>query len=530
MKSFRIQNLRSIKDSQEIFINKCNLFIGANGTGKSSILRFFPLLKQTISQKNSSPILWYARDGVDFGSYNESINKEDRDKGIKFSLRFNEQLEIIDNQLASSILKKFSKQIKNQWLFWDFEFHTMRSESTVLLNDVEIEIKNDRFSSLEISFDDNSVRFDFDKNGIYIDGEKIKDIKLFAQKEEYPLLPLIYTEIKDDKVSIEELYMQNILDLVLSDINANINDKTKQMVLSRINYRKDFSSILDSLTVSKLPITITKKFEKNQLFNRKNLQYFVLICFASKLIPYINRIISDYFTNTIYVAPIRATAERYYRVQGLSVEEVDPMGTNVPMILDYMNSNNSWKKSWQNWTMKNFGTMYQAKTAGGNTSIEVFIDGEYFNLADTGFGYSQFLPILLMLWQEEQRNNDIGEIAESNFFNFEFFQEEHARKVVIIEQPELHLHPKMQDQFANLLFNIVTNPTSRVDFIIETHSTVIINKIGELIEKSNYSNENTEIEDNFNLYLVNNNSSDKKIVRTQYDKDGVIKEWPIGFL
>lgn len=55
MKSIRIKNLRSIEDSQNIQINKCNFFIGANGTGKSSILRFFPLIKQTILQKVALP-------------------------------------------------------------------------------------------------------------------------------------------------------------------------------------------------------------------------------------------------------------------------------------------------------------------------------------------------------------------------------------------------------------------------------------------------------------------------------------------
>jgi len=30
--------------------------------------------------------------------------------------------------------------------------------------------------------------------------------------------------------------------------------------------------------------------------------------------------------------------------------------------------------------------------------------------------------------------------------------------------------------------------------------------------------------------LVNNNSSKEKIVKTCYDKEGVVETWPIGFL
>ena len=237
-----------------------------------------------------------------------------------------------------------------------------------------------------------------------------------------------------------------------------------------------------------------------------------------------NRLISDYFKHTIYIAPIRATAERYYRVQGLSVEEVDPMGTNVPMILDYMNSNFELEQKWQDWTMEHFKTKYRATTQGGNTSIEVLIDNEFYNLADTGFGYSQFLPILLMLWQEERKNENFG-----NDFSFGFMEKKTSQKVIIIEQPELHLHPKMQAQFADLLFNLVVE-ADNINFIIETHSVTIINRIGELIERSHYENPDLIPEDNFNLFLVNSNESKEKIVQTRYDKNGIIAKWPIGFL
>ena len=46
MKSIRVKNLRSILDSGEIDINRLNLFLGENSSGKSSILRLFPLLKE----------------------------------------------------------------------------------------------------------------------------------------------------------------------------------------------------------------------------------------------------------------------------------------------------------------------------------------------------------------------------------------------------------------------------------------------------------------------------------------------------
>ena len=525
MESFRIKNLRSIKDSNDIEINRCNFFIGANGTGKSSILRFFPLIKQTISQKSSSPILWYAKEGVDFGSYDESVNKSNKSRGITLLFEFNTEIEI-SKSLISRLLRNYA-----YWGFHDNEsrYHYWLNKDTKIdFQKVEITILDNKFSSLTLFFDSQKIKFDFSEERICVDKEEYENVKLFSLKGEYPLLPSLAIEDNGKKVSVEEYYLKKLKIFLQKDTNLNISAETWLKVFERVNYSKDRGEIYSRITTSKLPKTITRKFrEANNSINRDLLYRYIFIILSSVLITDINQLISDYFKNIIYIAPIRATAERYYRIQGLSVEEVDPMGANVPMILSYMESDTNLRKEWQDWTMGHFDTKYRARTQGGNTSIVVFIDKEFYNLADTGFGYSQFLPILLMLWQEERRKEESN---QDWIFSFEEPEEKKLPKVIIIEQPELHLHPKLQAQFAELLFNIITRTNNKFDFIIETHSTTIINKIGQLIEQSHFQDVKSNPEEKFNLYLVNNNSSKEKIVKTRYDKEGVVETWPIGFL
>lgn len=525
MKSFRIKNLRSIKDSNDIEINRCNFFIGANGTGKSSILRFFPLIKQTISQKSSSPILWYDKEGVDFGSYDESVNKSNKSKGITFLFEFN--TEIGASKFLISRLRRYytswgSLDSGSSYRYW------LNKDTKIDFHKVEITILDNKFSSLTLFFDSQKIIFDISKESICLNREEDENVKIFPLKGEYPLLPSLAIEENGKKVSIEEYYLKKLEDLLMKDTNSNISDDTWSKVFERVNYSKDRQEIYSRLTTASLPKTITRKFsEENNSINRDLLYKYIFIILSSVLITDINQLISDYFKNIIYIAPIRATAERYYRIQGLSVEEVDPMGANVPMILSYMESDPNLRKEWQDWTMGHFDTKYRARTQGGNTSIEVFIDNEFYNLADTGFGYSQFLPILLMLWQEERRKEepDLDWI-----FSFEKLGKKKLPRVIIIEQPELHLHPKLQGQFAELLFNIIIRTDNKFDFIIETHSTTIINKIGQLIEKSHFQDVKSKPEEKFNLYLVNNNTSKEKIVKTCYDEEGVVETWPIGFL
>lgn len=49
LKSIRVAGWKSIKDSGEIELNQLNVFIGANGCGKSNLVSFFKLLNEMIA-------------------------------------------------------------------------------------------------------------------------------------------------------------------------------------------------------------------------------------------------------------------------------------------------------------------------------------------------------------------------------------------------------------------------------------------------------------------------------------------------
>ncbi|MBS4045448.1 MAG: hypothetical protein KG075_03835 [Alphaproteobacteria bacterium] len=70
MLSLQLKNIRSITDSGNIELRPITLFLGQNSSGKSTFLRTFPLLKQSVITRSNSPILWYG-DLVDFGSIEE---------------------------------------------------------------------------------------------------------------------------------------------------------------------------------------------------------------------------------------------------------------------------------------------------------------------------------------------------------------------------------------------------------------------------------------------------------------------------
>ena len=80
------------------------------------------------------------------------------------------------------------------------------------------------------------------------------------------------------------------------------------------------------------------------------------------------------------------------------------------------------------------------------------------DITDVGFGISQVLPVILQ-----------GFLSTDN-------------STTIIEQPEIHLHPKIQADLADLFIDIVKNSTGK-KLIIETHSEYILKRLRRRISE-----------------------------------------------
>ena len=84
MKSIQVKNFRSFQDSGKIEFNDVNLFLGKNSSGKSSILRLFPLFKQSILHELRGPFMWYD-ETYDFGSFSNVLSRHPSGDGkLKF--------------------------------------------------------------------------------------------------------------------------------------------------------------------------------------------------------------------------------------------------------------------------------------------------------------------------------------------------------------------------------------------------------------------------------------------------------------
>ncbi len=84
---FRLKNFRSFADTGDIEIKPINFLVGANSSGKSSILKFFPLLKQSVRRNMDGVFNWWG-DDVDFKDFNNTVRQNETE--MKIDLEFSE--------------------------------------------------------------------------------------------------------------------------------------------------------------------------------------------------------------------------------------------------------------------------------------------------------------------------------------------------------------------------------------------------------------------------------------------------------
>ncbi|GLK67663.1 DUF3696 domain-containing protein [Hansschlegelia plantiphila] len=134
---------------------------------------------------------------------------------------------------------------------------------------------------------------------------------------------------------------------------------------------------------------------------------------------------------------------------------------------------------------------WQAKVVvreGGSTAL----------LTDVGFGISQVLPIITLLYFVPEGST------------------------VILEQPEIHLHPLAQANLADLIINVSQN--RNVQVIFESHSEHLLLRLQRRIAEEKI------LSSDVSLYFCDTNKNKSKLSRLEIDEYGQISNWPENFM
>ncbi|MCL3781386.1 hypothetical protein EMN47_13430 [Prolixibacteraceae bacterium JC049] len=122
------------------------------------------------------------------------------------------------------------------------------------------------------------------------------------------------------------------------------------------------------------------------------------------------------------------------------------------------------------------------------------------DITDVGFGISQILPVIIQ-----------GFLSPSN-------------STTIIEQPEIHLHPKIQAELADLFIDIVKKSSKDKKIIIETHSEYLLKRLRRRISEGVISPKDVAI----CLFNPSNGEESAYINEIEIEEKGFF-DWPLEF-
>jgi len=438
---YKVENYKSLKNSGDIEIAPLTIFIGANGTGKSSVLEPLLFLSQTMT--NSRDEIGFLPNGeyIKLGNYYDFIFRHDIKKRLKIS--------------------------------FDFDYKCQKCKKC-------------------------------SKNGSIKNIDDIGDIP--PAKYE-----MIFRCGKDYQPELEKITIYDCLDRVLLSRRKNGNKQ----------YNIDFYKPIND-NDEKIYNSIVKQTPKNFIFDDHDILDFAFqenrekhlkikeIKFENSVSSYLSTIsfnkrnMLNNLAKIKYVGPIREEAKRIYEYNKENYTEVGRFGEASASILFQNAKQLEKKKELVKW-LKFFDLAEDFRLTEIPNHPELFVlelkeEGNDFfiNYADSCFGLSQLFPLLVQCIYSDTDD------------------------IIIIEQPELHLNPKLESVLADFFVYMIDK---KKRLMIETHSEYLLLRLRTYIKEGRINNKKIA------LYFTENINGCSEIRKINIDDDGGFpnNDWPIGF-
>ena len=535
-------------DNDTIELKPITILLGANSSGKSSLLQLLLLFEQTINIEGTyESALKLNGKYVGLGEVENIFKNRNTEKDLTFAftidsrrfsfqlhelmrLRRNIESEIVD--LYYEFLKIEQRSSKSKK---DFErSRKYRYENDISSDDIsglikEIKRIKRKYKDTELqqpSLFDEPVSNKLLRKNIQYQDKKLQ--KIFQTEiNEYYDTYVFLSEInkyktrefeiefdiahskKNDNLFVKRIVIkQESIKLIEYTIQKR-QGRTKHLLSSDLvedklleKYRVKFGKNVKFDTLNLVPITDdlieTSRYRRigieNEVFCSAVLRVFSL--FSSRF----NLVFNNSRIN--YISPLRAFPKRYYFLDesnvSSSLDSID--GDNLTETLKKESEVITKVNKWLN----NFGLSVSVEDVKEVIHrLKVSQNGLSLDITDVGFGISQVLPIIVQ-----------GFLSKGN-------------SLTIIEQPEIHLHPMMQAELADLFIDVICNSKSKEEktLLIETHSESILKRLRRRIAEGVIKNSDVAI---YFVHGRKKKSGGAKIERIEIGEKGAF-DWPKEF-
>ena len=524
--ALELENFKAFGKRAHIPVAPITLIFGENSAGKSTILQALYLLKQTLERRDTGDLLLARTPNhiVNLGSFQEMLFDHDLERTLSIRVET-----LVDRRYLSRLLFSGDK------IAIEFSFKRSTRDQEVLLDRIGIyDGKSAKRLAKFEPLDPTEISREFQRrSGFFRDSRGIpvsiselgavkcvwltKESEHWKQEFEWCLrnkeeiLNELKNRLNDMKHSREELREDNdSLSEEIKSLEDDIKFFSSDFDLKTYISRRHGEEIDTVFGIQGFfPVGIMSRKKNMILHFPLERRYDRTLFDVAQLAMVAGRALEQTLEALFPISPFRIPPERLYTFRGTTPQNVGYRGDLLPDLLfrrpELVKEANEW--------LNRLNMDYKLKvetvgTASGDlfevrlidTRRKERVNEERVNVAlpDVGFGISQLLPFIVQSLVSE-------------------------KQIISIEQPEVHVHPKLQADLGDLLAEVIKEPRQN-RFIVETHSEHLILRLQRLVYKGEIKPEDVSV-----IY-VSRGPEGAKAERLRLDDEGdFIDEWPNGF-
>ena len=491
----RFQNFKSWEDTGDMGMTNITGFFGTNSSGKTAILQFLLMLKQTVESSDRQRILYMGGDSqsyVDLGTSYDLIHQHILPGTISFSLIWKPpiskpKLGLFAYNMDWDLIEEINPFIPSMFYSQLYSYIEFESEININIDNIQIEKMMYQYNSDDsLGTLEKILKEPKRGDNYYLEVVSIESNQEFSNTLKFKESP-IKNWIKSVKIS---------MDLT----SKNTINNSYQLSINTSNFEDEIKSLQISCQAPFNSYSFPKESKKNKESKENIYLYYNNLALSN-----LEQSFENLFQNLYYLGPVREYPSRTYRWSGEKPQDVGKRGEwTIAALLAAQKSDPEILKKIASWLRElnlihSFDIQpivahrqeYEVKIRRTPNSSEV-------SLTDVGFGVSQILPVLVLCYY-------VPEGAS-----------------IILEQPEIHLHPSAQMGLADILIEV--SKTRKLQIILESHSEHLLRRLQRRIAEEKFSNEDVA------LYFCSTDQEGKSnLTPLEVDKFGNINNWPDNF-